>query len=331
MRKHQRYLPVRDARRRAAAALRRGRQRRRSTRTLVRAGNEAVLRARYEDAAFFYRADLRDAARARCATGWRDLTFTDRLGSMADRADRIAAIAAALAGAGRADRRRPRPPCDRAGELAKFDLGSQMVIELTSLAGTMAREYAARAGEPARRGRGAVRERAAPPRRRRAAHATSPARCWRWPTGSTCWPAWPPRSACPPAAPTRSGCAAPRSALLAVHRRTPPGRGRLTEALAEAAALQPVDVTAERAGRRVRRVPDPAAGAGADRGGPPVDRVRAVLAARRPARRVADRLLHQLDELIDRPEFRRLAETVQRARRIVPAGTPGAYDVGGAE
>ena len=44
-------------RRRAAAALRRRGQRRRSTSTLVRAGNEAVLRARYEDAAFFWRAD----------------------------------------------------------------------------------------------------------------------------------------------------------------------------------------------------------------------------------------------------------------------------------
>ena len=36
----------------------------------------------------------------------------------------------------------------RAAALAKFDLASQMVIELTSLAGVMAREYAARSGEP---------------------------------------------------------------------------------------------------------------------------------------------------------------------------------------
>ena len=62
MRKHQRYLPVRDADGAllphfVAVANGVGRRRRWSA-----AGNEAVLRARYEDAAFFWRADLRDAA-----------------------------------------------------------------------------------------------------------------------------------------------------------------------------------------------------------------------------------------------------------------------------
>ncbi|MFB9595578.1 glycine--tRNA ligase subunit beta, partial [Saccharothrix longispora] len=107
-----------------------------------RAGNEGVLRARYEDAAFFWRADLRTPL-ADMKSGLAKLTFADKLGSMADRAARIAVLAGRLAEeVGAADK-----TLARAGELVKFDLGSQMVIELSSLAGVMAREYAERAGE----------------------------------------------------------------------------------------------------------------------------------------------------------------------------------------
>ena len=103
------------------------------------AGDEAVLRARYEDAAFFYRAD-RDTPLAGMRARLSRLTFTDRLGSMADRADRIAALAHDLAP-------EPSATLDRAGELVKFDLGSHLVTEMTSLAGVMARDYAEQAGE----------------------------------------------------------------------------------------------------------------------------------------------------------------------------------------
>ncbi|WP_184693328.1 glycine--tRNA ligase [Saccharothrix tamanrassetensis] len=141
MRKHQRYLPVRAADGALLphfVAVANGAV----DEDLVRAGNEAVLRARYEDAAFFWRADLRTPLQQMKA-GLEKLTFADKLGSMADRAGRIAALASRLAGVvGGADE-----TLVRAGELAKFDLGSQMVIELSSLAGVMAREYAERAGE----------------------------------------------------------------------------------------------------------------------------------------------------------------------------------------
>jgi glycyl-tRNA synthetase len=144
MRKHQRYLPVRDG----AGALMpyfvtmaNGD----CDDDLVRRGNENVLRARYEDAAFFYAADLK-ASLADLRAGIAKLTFEERIGSMADRADRIRDVAAALA---------EHVPLDaaegetlaRASELAKFDLASQMVVELSSLAGYMAREYALKAGE----------------------------------------------------------------------------------------------------------------------------------------------------------------------------------------
>ncbi|NYJ73733.1 glycine--tRNA ligase [Allobranchiibius huperziae] len=144
MRKHQRYLPVRDADgslRPYFVTMANGV----CDDDVVREGNEKVLRARYEDAAFFYDADLQTPL-ADLRSGIGKLTFENRLGSVAQRADRIADVASALAGDLELDSD-DRSTLTRAGELAKFDLASQMVIELSSLAGTMAREYALRAGE----------------------------------------------------------------------------------------------------------------------------------------------------------------------------------------
>ncbi|WP_175482728.1 glycine--tRNA ligase [Actinokineospora iranica] len=145
MRKHQRYLPVRDADGALLphfVAVANGS----CDHDTVRAGNEAVLRARYEDASFFWRADLQTTL-ADMKAGIAKLAFEERLGSVAERADRIGAVALALAADADLSEE-DTATLRRAAELAKFDLGSQMVIELTSLAGTMAREYARRAGEP---------------------------------------------------------------------------------------------------------------------------------------------------------------------------------------
>ncbi|WP_375001471.1 glycine--tRNA ligase [Aeromicrobium sp. CTD01-1L150] len=144
MRKHQRYLPVTDAEGAMLphfVTVANGP----CDRDAVRAGNESVIRARYEDAAFFWRADLETSPeefRSRLA----QLTFETSLGSFDDRVNRIAALADRLVdayGLGPDEVATVR----RAAELGKFDLASQMVVELSSLAGTMAREYAARAGE----------------------------------------------------------------------------------------------------------------------------------------------------------------------------------------
>jgi len=146
MRKHQRYLPVRGEDGQLLphfVTVANGS----CDVDLVRAGNESVLRARYEDAAFFWRADQKKTPEQHKA-GLAKLTFEERLGSVADRAARIAGVAADLADIVGLDAAE-RATLDRAGQLAKFDLATQMVIELSSLAGTMAREYALRAGEPA--------------------------------------------------------------------------------------------------------------------------------------------------------------------------------------
>lgn len=146
MRKHQRYLPVRTSAGHllpyfitvANGAV---------DETTVRAGNESVLRARYEDAAFFFAADLQ-VPPEEFHRRLDKLTFEDKLGSVAERAARINAIAQAFAE--NVPLAEPaRLALRRAGQLAKFDLATQMVIEMSSLAGYMAREYALRSGEPA--------------------------------------------------------------------------------------------------------------------------------------------------------------------------------------
>jgi glycyl-tRNA synthetase len=146
MRKHQRYLPVLSptdgSLRPHFVAVANGP----CDRALVAAGFSDVLRNRYEDAAFFWRADLK-VAPIDFKAGLTKLTFAEGLGSMADRSMRIADTATTLASlieVSEAD----TVTLKRAGELAKFDLASQMVVELSSLAGTMAGVYAREAGEP---------------------------------------------------------------------------------------------------------------------------------------------------------------------------------------
>ncbi len=113
---------------------------------LVRQGNEHVLGARFSDASFFVREDLKhklDEFRPRLS----GLVFHARLGSMLDKADRILKLSAELApmvGLGRDE----LSALQRAAYLAKADLTTQMVAEMTSLQGIIGREYALQAGEP---------------------------------------------------------------------------------------------------------------------------------------------------------------------------------------
>ncbi len=146
MKKHQRYLPIRavdGALRPAFVAVANGP----IDIDVVRAGNENVLRARYADAAFFFQRDLTRPLQD-FRVGLATLTFEERAGSMLDRAQRTAQLAGWLA-----DRlglsEEQRQILDRAAFLAKADLATEMVVELSSLAGQMGRIYALRQGEPA--------------------------------------------------------------------------------------------------------------------------------------------------------------------------------------
>ncbi|MBI3360752.1 MAG: glycine--tRNA ligase subunit beta [Chloroflexi bacterium] len=113
---------------------------------LVTDGNEHVIRARFADADFFVREDVKqplESYRAKLGT----LTFQVKLGSMLDKANRIERTTAALApklGLTEAETRTAL----RAAHLCKADLATRMVVEMTSLQGMVGREYALRSGEP---------------------------------------------------------------------------------------------------------------------------------------------------------------------------------------
>jgi len=144
MMKHQRYFPIEKNGRLLPnfIAIRNGDEQHLG---LVQQGNEHVLSARFADAKFFVQEDLKqplEAYRPRLAT----LIFQKQLGSMLDKSARIEKLVNGLI-----------PLLDlekdeaisarRAAHLAKADLVTKMVAEMTSLQGIIGREYALRSGE----------------------------------------------------------------------------------------------------------------------------------------------------------------------------------------
>ena len=107
-------------------------------------GNQKVLAARLSDARFFWENDLRiaRAGMAEWSEGLKAVTFHNKLGSQADRIDRIAALAREIAPLVGAD----ADTAEKAARMAKLDLRSAMVGEFPELQGTMGRYYALEAG-----------------------------------------------------------------------------------------------------------------------------------------------------------------------------------------
>ncbi|MBN2548654.1 MAG: glycine--tRNA ligase subunit beta, partial [Anaerolineales bacterium] len=113
---------------------------------VVKDGNEHVIRARFADANFFVREDIKKPL-ADYLPRLGTLIFQTRLGSMLDKVQRVTALVSDLA---------PMIGMDveetaiarRAAELCKADLATHMVVEMTSLQGQMGRYYALRSGEP---------------------------------------------------------------------------------------------------------------------------------------------------------------------------------------
>ncbi|MBA4324249.1 MAG: glycine--tRNA ligase subunit beta, partial [Rhodobacter sp.] len=103
-------------------------------------GNQKVLAARLSDAKFFWENDLRvaKAGMAEWAEGLRAVTFHNKLGSQADRIERIAALAREIAPLVGAD----ADDAEHAARIAKLDLRSAMVGEFPELQGVMGRYYA---------------------------------------------------------------------------------------------------------------------------------------------------------------------------------------------
>jgi len=111
---------------------------------VVKKGNEAVLRARYEDAKFFYEVDTRKRF-----SEFRDqlqgILFHEKLGTMLDKMNRLKKMVSKLCLALKIDEDL-LPVVEDAASLAMSDLATAVVTEFTALSGIMARHYALRDG-----------------------------------------------------------------------------------------------------------------------------------------------------------------------------------------
>ncbi len=108
----------------------------------VVAGNERVIAARLSDAKFFWETDLKTPLENRVER-LKDIVFHEKLGTVADRVERLKRLAREIAPLVGADPGK----AERAALLAKADLVSDMVFEFPELQGLMGRYYATAQGE----------------------------------------------------------------------------------------------------------------------------------------------------------------------------------------
>ncbi|WP_144636416.1 glycine--tRNA ligase subunit beta [Bordetella genomosp. 13] len=107
-------------------------------------GNQRVVRPRLADAQFFFQTDRKTPLAARVQQ-LGNIVYHNKLGTQLERVERVRAIARGVAQALGAD----AASADRAAQLAKADLGTNMVGEFPELQGIMGAYYAAGDGEPA--------------------------------------------------------------------------------------------------------------------------------------------------------------------------------------
>ncbi len=141
MQDHQRYFPVLDANNKLLPYFIAVSNIESHDAARVIHGNERVLRARLSDAAFFYQADKKVSLELRLEK-LKGIVFQARLGTLYDKAQRLAKLSEFLAAkAGGAEY------AERAGQLAKTDLTTDMVGEFPELQGVMGGYYARHDGE----------------------------------------------------------------------------------------------------------------------------------------------------------------------------------------
>ncbi|MBR7025825.1 MAG: glycine--tRNA ligase subunit beta [Selenomonadaceae bacterium] len=144
MRDHQRYFPVKTIGGRLMPLFITIRNGGKDYIDIVQHGNERVLKARLEDAQFFFNEDRRkslDAHREKLKT----VVFQEGLGSVYEKSERLVKLVEKISSMLGVD----AANSIRAAELCKADLVTGMVTEFTELQGVMGREYAKLDGEEA--------------------------------------------------------------------------------------------------------------------------------------------------------------------------------------
>ena len=114
--------------------------------SLIVKGNERVLRARLEDARFFWEQDLKSPL-SRRAPALKQVVFQEKLGSYEDKTQRLKKIAAYLCD--RIEAAGVKEDAVQAAELSKIDLVSELVREFPSLQGRAGGLFARAEGFPA--------------------------------------------------------------------------------------------------------------------------------------------------------------------------------------
>lgn len=113
----------------------------------VQIGNERVLRARLDDAKFFFDNDRKKSLEAH-REGLKRITYQENMGTLYDKAVRLQALTAAI-GEAWGFSEEEKADAGRAAYLSKSDLATGMVTEFTELQGEMGKEYALLDGEKA--------------------------------------------------------------------------------------------------------------------------------------------------------------------------------------
>jgi glycyl-tRNA synthetase beta chain len=138
MRHHQKYFSVEDAEGKLAPQFVAVMNIPSDPEGFVRRGNERVLRARFNDARFFWETDQKKKLADRVAD-LAHVTFQAKLGSYLEKAGRMVDLARELGGDAHAT---------RGAELCKADLTTELVKEFTELQGIVGGLYARAQGEP---------------------------------------------------------------------------------------------------------------------------------------------------------------------------------------
>jgi glycyl-tRNA synthetase beta chain len=145
MREHQKYFALVDAQKRLMPHFIAVNNTRAKDMQVVAKGHERVLRARLEDAKFFYAADLAISLEEQVGK-LKSVTFQARLGSIYAKVQRLEHLVQTIAET-LANGRELEAVAGRAAHLCKTDLVTQMVGEFPKLQGVMGRVYAIQQGE----------------------------------------------------------------------------------------------------------------------------------------------------------------------------------------
>lgn len=143
MRSHQRYFSVTNSRKKLLPYFITISNNVTRDKSVVAMGNERVLRARLEDAMFFFQEDSKISLETRVEE-LKDVVFQEKLGTSWEKMERFSALGAHIS-------RKVDPGAldeiKRVAFLCKGDLVTQMVGEFAELQGVMGREYALLEGE----------------------------------------------------------------------------------------------------------------------------------------------------------------------------------------